>query len=127
MSDSIIGWSREKIAPSIKQGETGTVAVTFDVTKPDGSALDSYDGWTCRVELYRTRQGQPEITLTPTVVGDIDAKTLSVALEFDADTTEDLNPGALFGDLLLAHSDGTEHRPLDITLTIERAYTKEAA
>jgi hypothetical protein len=127
MSDSIIGWAREKIAPSIKQGETGTVAVTFDVTKPDGSALDSYDGWTCRVELYRTRQGQPEITLEPEVVGDISAKTLSVSLVFAASTTENLTPGTLFGDLLLEHEDGTEHRPLDITLTIERAYTKEAA
>jgi hypothetical protein len=97
------------------------------VTKPDGSALDSYDGWTCRVQLYRTKQGQPEITLEPEVVGDISAKTLSVSLVFGADTTEDLTPGTLFGDLLLAHSDGTEHRPLDITLTIERAYTKEAA
>lgn len=127
MSDSTIGWAREKIAPSIKQGETGTVAVTFDVTKPDGSALDSYDGWTCRVELYRTRQGQPEITLEPEVVGDIEAKTLSVSLEFLASTTENLTPGDLFGDLLLTHTDGTEHRPLDITLTIERAYTKEPA
>jgi hypothetical protein len=118
-----LGWSIEEADLAIKQGSTGSCLLTAVVTKEDDSALDSYDGWTAKLELFRLPQNSAaEITVTPSVVGDAPNKRFLITVTFLPADTADKNVGELTGDVLM--TDGTQvFYAGNVTLTIERSYT----
>lgn len=119
--------SSQPLDLAIKQGESSTVRIAIPATKANGDPLDSYDGWTAKVSLFRIVQGAAEIELEPTAVGDPSGKQFIVDLVFETDKTSGINTGKLTGDLALIEPSNERHYPVNITLTIERSYSTEAA
>lgn len=117
-----IGWKVKRESWSIKQGDSGTKRVILEVQNADGSPYPNFDGWTAQLVLTRPPSQLAEISLTPTVVGDAGAQTLVIDLAFVADTTKNVSPGTLFGDLLVVEPSGGRHHPVNVTLDVTRSY-----
>jgi hypothetical protein len=119
-----IGFAIADVSLAIKQGSSGSCLLTAVVTQEDGSALPSYSGWTAKLALCRTPQSAPEITLSPTVVGDVPNKAFKITVAFLPATTATVPVGTLQGDVLMTPPGGTdEYYAGNVTLEIERSYT----
>jgi hypothetical protein len=118
------GWDITEVAATIKQGSTGSIALTATVTKADGSALDSYSGWTADMKLYRLPQlSTPEIDKVPTIAGDAPNMQFHITIPFVKADTKDLAVGEIKGDVCMFDPLGNQYFPANVTLTIERSFS----
>jgi hypothetical protein len=126
MNPFSIGGRTLPLQLAIKQGASGVCRISIPATKASGDPLDSYEGWTAKLSLYRTQGGAAEISLEPTVTGDADGKRFVVDVEFAGDATAAKAPGVLFGDLSLVAPSGDRRFPFNVTLSIDRSYSGAA-
>ncbi len=125
MTDNI-GWVPIQENFTIKQGAAGAKRFTVVATKADGTALDTYDGWTSELVLVRNQSSKAAIVLDPTVMGDAANKSFYADVEFVTETTATQRVGNLTGDLVLIDPQGRRNYAANITLTITRSYAPEA-
>lgn len=118
-----IGVTLEPLEFAIKRGSSGTQRFTLVMANPDGTALPSYDGWTCVVEFKNPYNNQTAIRLTPTVSGDAGAKTLVFDMTFAISTTSTLAVGTYSGDVCIVQPiTGKYYYPATMTLEIQPSY-----
>lgn len=118
------GWDITEVLATIKQGSSGSIKLTATVEKEDGSALDSYTGWTADMKLYRLPQStSAEIDLVPVVVGDAPNKQFDITISLSKDDTKSLDVGVLKGDVCMFDPLGNQYFPANVTLTIERSFS----
>lgn len=113
-----------QVAAVIKQGSTGSMKLGGEFVKDEaGTPLDSYDGWTASIALFRAQSGSPELTLTPTVEGVPAQKLLLITVSLAKGDTNTKQPGVLNGDLKLLAPNGDEYFPANISLEIEKSFS----
>lgn len=120
---TVIGWATQKIEARLRRGASGIVRVAMVVTKPDGSALDTYAGFTASMALCRETESAPVATLNPAVVPDVPGLRLIVDLDFNTALTTALTGSKLHGDLCITDPDGEKNYPIDLALIVDRNWT----
>jgi hypothetical protein len=120
MATNRIGWTLQTFGFTIKAGSGGAYQFTLNVTTSDGSALPTYDGWTCEIAFFGNFAPTAALTKNPTVTGDSGAKTLTFTLSFDEADTIDLTPGDYTATVWMTDpTDGEIYAPAKLTLTVE--------
>lgn len=89
-----IGWQTFDGDASIKAGSSGTLRIVMGVDDGEGGPVSSYDGWTATIVFFSPYSGRSALELSPDVIGDAGAKTLTMDMEFDPNDTALLRPGA---------------------------------
>ncbi len=124
MSEVQIGWKLDQVCASIKQGSSGAIELVATVENDDGSPLPSYDGWAAELKLFRKPNIEPDLTITPAVVGNTEAKQLVITIEFAAEDTADVAPGTLSGDVRMLAPNGKPFFPANFELNVQRSFSK---
>lgn len=90
-----LGWTSEQLRLVIPAGVASPLGIRRRIEKAGGYPLDSYDGWTFRLQFFQYRVPIIDAVIVGLVTGDDDTRTLTAEVDFTSEFTSSLPKGRI--------------------------------